>query len=186
MTEAAAQDEDEDQAERGKTALTDVGADDHPTDSHVRADTGDADGHAAHAAHADGGAAARPDIAASTRTVVKIGSSSLTMRDGTIDDARIAALVSAIATRIRAGHQVLLVTSGAIATGLVPLGLKKRPRDLATQQAAACGRPGPADGPIRRCVRRPRPRYRPGAADRRRPDAPRPLPERAADPRPPA
>jgi glutamate 5-kinase len=81
--------------------------------------------------------AARPDIAASVRTVLKIGSSSLTMRDGTIDDARIAALVGAIAARVRAGHQVLLVTSGAIATGLVPLGLKKRPRDLATQQAAA-------------------------------------------------
>ncbi len=79
----------------------------------------------------------RPDIAASVRTVLKIGSSSLTMRDGTIDDARIAALVGAIAARVRAGHQVLLVTSGAIATGLVPLGLKKRPRDLATQQAAA-------------------------------------------------
>ncbi len=81
--------------------------------------------------------AARPDIAASARTVLKIGSSSLTMRDGTIDDARIAALVGAVAARIRSGHQVLLVTSGAIATGLVPLGLKKRPRDLATQQAAA-------------------------------------------------
>jgi glutamate 5-kinase len=81
--------------------------------------------------------AARPDIAASVRTVLKIGSSSLTMRDGTIDDARIATLVGAIAARVRAGHQVLLVTSGAIATGLVPLGLKRRPRDLATQQAAA-------------------------------------------------
>jgi glutamate 5-kinase len=81
--------------------------------------------------------AARPDIAASPRTVLKVGSSSLTMRDGTIDDARIAALVGAIADRVRAGHQVLLVTSGAIATGLVPLGLKRRPRDLATQQAAA-------------------------------------------------
>ena len=96
-----------------------------PHDAHVG--TGDV----------DGGGAARPDIAASVRTVLKIGSSSLTMRDGTIDDARIAALVGAVAARIRSGHQVLLVTSGAIATGLVPLGLKKRPRDLATQQAAA-------------------------------------------------
>jgi glutamate 5-kinase len=82
-------------------------------------------------------AAARPDIAASPRTVVKIGSSSLTMRDGVIDDARIAALARAIADRVRGGRQVLLVSSGAIATGLGPLGLKKRPRDLATQQAAA-------------------------------------------------
>jgi glutamate 5-kinase len=122
MTEAAAQDEDEDPAERGQTALSEVSHD-------AQADADDAD--------ADGGAAARPDIAASVRTVLKIGSSSLTMRDGTIDDARIAALVGAIAARVRAGHQVLLVSSGAIATGLVPLGLKKRPRDLATQQAAA-------------------------------------------------
>jgi glutamate 5-kinase len=80
--------------------------------------------------------AARPDIASSPRTVVKIGSSSLT-RNGAIDDARIAALTGAIAARINGGGQVLLVSSGAIATGLAPLGLRKRPRDLATQQAAA-------------------------------------------------
>ena len=76
MTEAAAQDEDEDEAK--------------------------ADG-------ADGGAAVRPDIAASARTVLKIGSSSLTMRDGTIDDARIAALVGAVAARVQSGHQVLQI-----------------------------------------------------------------------------
>ena len=79
----------------------------------------------------------RPDIAGSPRTVVKIGSSSLTTKNGAIDDTRIAALTGAIAARAQAGHQVLLVSSGAIATGLAPLGLPKRPRDLATQQAAA-------------------------------------------------
>jgi len=81
--------------------------------------------------------AARPDIAGSPRTVVKIGSSSLTTKGGAIDDARIAALTGAIAARISQGHQVLLVSSGAIATGMAPLGLGKRPKDLATQQAAA-------------------------------------------------
>jgi len=80
--------------------------------------------------------AARPDIASSPRTVVKVGSSSLT-RNGAIDDARIVALAAAIAGRVKSGHQVLLVSSGAIATGLAPLRLKKRPKDLATQQAAA-------------------------------------------------
>ncbi|HEY0936743.1 MAG TPA: glutamate 5-kinase, partial [Trebonia sp.] len=79
---------------------------------------------------------ARPDIAISPRTVVKIGSSSLA-RNGVIDDARIAALAGAIAATVQGGRQVLLVSSGAIATGLAPLGLSKRPRDLATQQAAA-------------------------------------------------
>lgn len=79
----------------------------------------------------------RPDIAGSSRTVVKIGSSSLTTKNGAVDHARIAALTGAIATRANGGHQVILVSSGAIATGMAPLGLKKRPRDLATQQAAA-------------------------------------------------
>jgi glutamate 5-kinase len=82
-------------------------------------------------------AAAHPDIAESARTVVKIGSSSLTTPDGAIDDARIAALTAALAARVHGGGQVLLVSSGAIAAGMAPLGLRKRPRDLATQQAAA-------------------------------------------------
>jgi glutamate 5-kinase len=80
---------------------------------------------------------ARPDIAGSRRTVVKIGSSSLTTKNGAIDDARIAALTGAIAERVSGGHQALLVSSGAIATGMAPLGLSRRPKDLATQQAAA-------------------------------------------------
>jgi glutamate 5-kinase len=81
--------------------------------------------------------AARSDIAGSVRTVVKVGSSSLTTREGAIDDARIAVLTSALADRVHAGGQVLLVSSGAIAAGMAPLGLRRRPRDLATQQAAA-------------------------------------------------
>lgn len=81
--------------------------------------------------------AVRQDVAAAPRTVVKIGSSSLTTKTGAIDHARIATLVDAIAARVGGGHQVLLVSSGAIAAGLAPLGLSKRPRDLATQQAAA-------------------------------------------------
>jgi glutamate 5-kinase len=79
----------------------------------------------------------RADIASSARIVVKIGSSSLTTRDGVVDDARIADLAAAIAATMGTGRQVLLVSSGAIATGMAPLGLRKRPRDLATQQAAA-------------------------------------------------
>jgi len=42
-----------------------------------------------------------------------------------------------LVARVRAGGQAVLVSSGAIASGLVPLGLPRRPRDLATQQAAA-------------------------------------------------
>lgn len=71
------------------------------------------------------------------RVVVKVGSSSLTDPSGRLDPARLRALVDVLAARVRGGHQVVLVSSGAIATGMDPLGLTRRPRDLATQQAAA-------------------------------------------------
>jgi glutamate 5-kinase len=79
----------------------------------------------------------RPDIAAAARVVVKVGSSSLTTGAGEIADEAITALAAALAARRGAGIQVVLVSSGAIASGLVPLGLTRRPSDLATQQAAA-------------------------------------------------
>ncbi|MGH3657288.1 MAG: glutamate 5-kinase, partial [Micromonosporaceae bacterium] len=56
---------------------------------------------------------------------------------GGLDSARLDALVDALATRRARGTDVVLVSSGAIAAGLAPLGLPRRPRDLATQQAAA-------------------------------------------------
>jgi glutamate 5-kinase len=79
----------------------------------------------------------RADIAAAARVVVKVGSSSLTTPAGEIADEAISALAAALAARRSAGIQVVLVSSGAIASGLVPLGLTRRPGDLATQQAAA-------------------------------------------------
>jgi glutamate 5-kinase len=81
-------------------------------------------------------AAGRGLIAAAPRTVVKVGSSSLTRR-GRLEAGRLDGLVDALAARRAAGQQVVLVSSGAIAAGIGPLGLKARPRDLATQQAAA-------------------------------------------------
>ncbi|MBP2706700.1 glutamate 5-kinase [Microbispora sp. RL4-1S] len=71
------------------------------------------------------------------RLVVKVGSSSLTTSAGTIDVDRVDALVDVLAARRREGTQIVLVSSGAIAAGLGPLGLRDRPKDLATQQAAA-------------------------------------------------
>ncbi len=71
------------------------------------------------------------------RIVVKIGSSSLTTADGGIDPARVRALVDTLAVAHGNGTEVVLVSSGAIAAGLAPLSLKRRPKDLARQQAAA-------------------------------------------------
>src|SRR5487761_1051791 len=83
------------------------------------------------------GTTARPDIVTAARVVVKVGSSSLTTARGEIAIDRIEALVQALAERHRNNTQLILVSSGAIASGLAPLGLARRPSDLATQQAAA-------------------------------------------------
>lgn len=79
----------------------------------------------------------REQLPSAQRIVVKVGSSSLTDPDGHLDPERLRALVDVLAARREAGQQVVLVSSGAIASGMGPLGLAARPRDLATQQAAA-------------------------------------------------
>jgi glutamate 5-kinase len=71
------------------------------------------------------------------RLVVKVGSSSLTGPQGGLDGFRLQAVATALAKRALVGTQVVLVSSGAIAAGMQPLGLSRRPKDLATQQAAA-------------------------------------------------
>lgn len=79
----------------------------------------------------------RADLATAHRIVVKIGSSSLTDGSGHLDVEALTALSDVLAARHRSGSQVVLVSSGAIAAALTPLGLPARPRDLATAQAAA-------------------------------------------------
>ncbi len=80
---------------------------------------------------------ARAEVLTARRIVVKIGSSSLTTAAGGIDPERLATLVDVLAGVRRRGAEVVLVSSGAIAAGLRPLGLKRRPRALPAQQAAA-------------------------------------------------
>jgi glutamate 5-kinase len=76
-------------------------------------------------------------LATAERLVVKVGSSSLTSVAGGISEEALLSLVQVLAARRNAGTEVILVSSGAISAGLAPLGLARRPRDLATQQAAA-------------------------------------------------
>ncbi len=71
------------------------------------------------------------------RIVVKVGSSSLTTAAGGLDEARVRRLVEVLAATRARGAEVVLVSSGAIAAGLAPLGLARRPRSLPAQQAAA-------------------------------------------------
>ncbi|WP_370289652.1 glutamate 5-kinase [Nocardioides sp.] len=85
----------------------------------------------------DAGAAVRDAVTQARRVVVKVGSSSLTTAAGGIDPGRVEALVDVLAAARGRGAEVVLVSSGAIAAGLAPLGLRRRPRGLAAQQAAA-------------------------------------------------
>lgn len=79
----------------------------------------------------------RDSVKNARRVVVKVGSSSLSSVSGGLDMSRITQLVIELAQIHRSGRDVVLISSGAIATGLAPLKLKKRPKDLAHQQAAA-------------------------------------------------
>mgnify|MGYP001279796280 FL=1 len=71
------------------------------------------------------------------RIVVKVGSSSLTTPTGHLDPDRVDEIVTAVVAARARGDEVVLVSSGAIAAGIGPLGFDGRPADLASQQAAA-------------------------------------------------
>ncbi|MFE5671714.1 glutamate 5-kinase [Agromyces sp. NPDC056523] len=75
----------------------------------------------------------RDAVSAARRIVVKVGSSSISGENAD----QIDPLVDALATAYARGAEVILVSSGAIATGMPYLQLDARPDDLATQQAAA-------------------------------------------------
>lgn len=71
------------------------------------------------------------------RIVVKIGSSSLTNANGEIAEGKLKDHVKAIVSARRAGHEIILVSSGAVAAGFKKLGYPVRPVKLKGKQAAA-------------------------------------------------
>ena len=83
-------------------------------------------------------AAVRPEWDRARRVVVKIGSALLADRNtGTLKRAWLASLLDDVAALARAGKDVVLVSSGAIALGRHALKLPKRPLELEESQAAA-------------------------------------------------
>jgi glutamate 5-kinase len=76
-------------------------------------------------------------MTAADTVVVKVGSRVLTREDGTLDDARVAAIADQLARLRLDGRKPVLVSSGAVAAGMGRLGLKRRPTDLTDLQAAA-------------------------------------------------
>ncbi len=71
------------------------------------------------------------------RIVIKIGTSTLAYPTGHLNIRRVEQLCKVISNIKNAGNQVIVVSSGAIAMGIGKLGLRERPKDIPTKQAAA-------------------------------------------------
>lgn len=71
------------------------------------------------------------------RVVAKIGTASITDERGVIDGEAIAKLSAEVAGLRSAGHEVLVVSSGAVAAGVDAVGLSRRPSDMTTLQAVS-------------------------------------------------
>jgi glutamate 5-kinase len=71
------------------------------------------------------------------RVVIKIGSSSLTLKEGGLDLSNMKKFVAEVTELKKGGIEVIAVTSGAVAAGLKYLKIPTKPRDISTLQAAA-------------------------------------------------
>ena len=71
------------------------------------------------------------------RIVVKVGTSTLAYATGRMNLRRIEQLCKALSDLKNMGHEVVFVSSGAIAMGVGKLSLKERPKDMPGKQAAA-------------------------------------------------
>ncbi len=71
------------------------------------------------------------------RIVVKIGTSTLAHPTGLLNIRRVEEFCKVLSDLKNCGHEIILVSSGAIGMGVGKLSLKERPRDIPTKQAAA-------------------------------------------------
>ncbi len=71
------------------------------------------------------------------RIVIKVGTSTLTHPTGRMDIRHVETLCKVLSDVKNAGHEIVLVSSGAIGMGVGKLNLRERPTDMATKQAAA-------------------------------------------------
>lgn len=71
------------------------------------------------------------------RIVVKVGTSTLAHHTGRLHIRRVESLCRVLSDLKNAGHEIILVSSGAIGMGVGKLSLKERPTDVPTKQAAA-------------------------------------------------
>ena len=71
------------------------------------------------------------------RVVIKVGTSTLTHKNGNLNIRRVEEMCKVIADLKNAGNEIILVSSGAIGLGVGKLSLKEKPTDIPTKQAAA-------------------------------------------------
>ena len=71
------------------------------------------------------------------RIIIKVGSSSLVLENGDLNEMFFNKLINTISTLMNNQKEVVLVTSGAIAIGMGKLGLSKKPKVMALKQACA-------------------------------------------------
>ena len=71
------------------------------------------------------------------RIVIKVGTSTLAHKTGLLNIKRVENMCKVISDLKNAGHEILLVSSGAIGMGLGKVGITSRPDDIPTKQAAA-------------------------------------------------
>lgn len=72
-----------------------------------------------------------------SRLVIKIGSNVLTQKNGGLNAKRIAAIAKEVNELAASGHEVVVVSSGAIAAGMGKLGFEKKPTEIQLKQACA-------------------------------------------------
>ncbi|MBM7866868.1 glutamate 5-kinase [Heliobacterium gestii] len=79
----------------------------------------------------------RQDLPKARRVIVKVGTSTLTHGTGKLNLEQMEKLVRQLADLSNRGHQVILVSSGAVGAGMGRLGLEKRPKAVPEKQACA-------------------------------------------------
>ena len=71
------------------------------------------------------------------RIVLKIGSNILTHMSGGLNSRRVSSIAGDVSQLCSAGHEIVIVSSGAVAAGMKKMGLKVKPKDIRLKQATA-------------------------------------------------
>jgi glutamate 5-kinase len=79
----------------------------------------------------------RADLSRARRVVVKLGTALLTPPGGVVQTRRFTAIARQVASQMRAGREIVVVSSGAVGLGALRLGLARRPSSIPAKQAAA-------------------------------------------------